>query len=290
MRKQSFHTRVLLSTFTVFLMLAGGCGSGGGGSHGNSSGGITQEKVISAINGISSLTNETIKGAFLGLPANSEFSRTLVDGEDITFNVTIVEESPDGSTADVFVNREAKGTVEVDADEDGTPEFKKDVNISMTTHMKTQSEGDGNYSIIETSPTEIITTTEGLPEPGFKIQWVQILDKEGASLWQINSPDETIELSKLLTLISGSEVTVKVAVKVESPGDIGVYLYHGNEKYGSMKPDGETDGYFLYAKTYTVGPQSGQYIGFVEVISNESLSDSSAPFQSRAWLIGYTVQ
>lgn len=289
MRQQSFHTRVLLSTFTVFLMLAGGCGSGGGGSHGdspdgNSSDGVTQEKVISAINDISSLTNETIKGAFLGLPSDSEFSRT--GGENITFNVAIVEESPDGSTAKVSVNREAQGTVGVDTNEDGIPEFK-DVNISMTTHMKVQSEGEGIYSIIETSPTEIITTTQGLPD--FKIKWVEILDEEGISLKEINSPDETFELDALPTLVTESKVTVKVGVEGASPDDIGVYLYHGKGKYRLMNLEEETGDYSLYAETYTVG-QPGQYIGFVEVISKESLSDPDAPFQSRAWLIGYTVQ
>lgn len=295
MRKQLYQTLIFLMLVTILGGLSGGCGSGKGGSHlgasddDNTTDGITQEEIINAMNKVISLTGSALKNAFLGLPAGKELYRTAIDGEDITFDDFIIEESPDGATANVLANRGIKGEVGIDSDDEGDePDFNKDVNISFTTHMEVKKEAE-DWSIIKTSSTEIITTTEGSSEPAFNIKWVKILDQAGNLIWEVYSHDTLFDLADLPTLTSGSDVIVEVAVEEASIG-IKVYLYHSGKLDPMIKLPGPPDeGYSLYFRGYTVG-KAGDHLGFVEVISEESFSLPPAPFQSRAWLIGYKVE
>lgn len=236
-----------------------------------------KEKIKETIKSKSFLDITKFKDSLFNLPAGAGITGDIEDNVNIVVTGDI---SLDGTMISAKVQGTTAGIVKVDS-------TNKPVNISAVTKVNAQKDLDDKWTITGSSITDVTTTNNSAPE--FLHENVKILLKNGESnkIWEATTPDEVFNISKLPYLDSNTKISIEVIVS--STIGVKVYLYHEG-KMDFMKENGSTaDGDKIYYKEYTVGDKIGLYTGFVEVISKESFNDSQK-FQSKTWVVGYTIQ
>lgn len=240
----------------------------------------TKEKIKEAIKTKSFIDFIKYKDALFNLTAPSGVAVTGHVDDNVTLvvsgNMTL-----DGTMANAEIKNTAAGLVKVDT-------TNKPVNLSAVTKVDLQKGSDDKWMIGGSSVTDISTTDDLTPE--FFPNNVTILLKNVNSdkkIWEATSPDDVFDIKKLPFLTSKTKISIKVIVK--SSIDVNVYLYHEGSM-DIMNDNGtNAEGDKIFYKEYTVGDKIGLYTGFVEVVSKESFTDPKK-FQSKTWVVGYTIQ
>lgn len=136
----------------------------------------------------------------------------------------------------------------------------------------------GMWKVAGTSGVEVMSAT---PAEGAHAQIQSIQIQSGSLDTMITAPREFFRLRNVLKLQAGAEVTVTVTTLA---ADDVVILMARNHRRRFEHVDGNT-----YVGHWTLADERGVRHFGVNVLSNDTLFDDAAPYNSHAWMFPYAV-